>query len=66
MEAKKMNLEQMERIDGGRGYWSCNLGMTAVGVFWAGAAGIATGGIGSAVVGLGWGALTAHVCRGFE
>ncbi len=61
---KELNFDQMEQLNGGGdyAYWSCNIGMTAVGVFWAGMAGIATGGIGAAVVGLAWGGLTAYVC----
>ncbi|MCU4166125.1 hypothetical protein [Carboxylicivirga caseinilyticus] len=60
---KELNFEQMENLNGGESYYSCNLGMAAVGIFWSAMAGVATGGIGAAVVGFAWSGLTAYVCK---
>ncbi|MCY1722670.1 hypothetical protein OU798_20135 [Prolixibacteraceae bacterium Z1-6] len=58
---KELSFEKMEDIQGGAD-WSCNMGMTVVGAFWAGMAGIATGGVGAFVFAVGWGALQTYVC----
>lgn len=62
---KELSFDELAVVEGGDSYsyWSCNMGMTVVGVFWGAMAGIATGGVGAAVVGVAWGGLTAYVCK---